>query len=245
MEVHLWPLQNGWIKCEEKRTSISFSLLIRSRGSSTSVGPPGGGGGQFERLIGLVKAALHKTIGHGMLSWGELEEVLLDVETTLNNHPLGFMEDDVQLPTLPPNSMLFLKPDAVELPEKDPNNTGERGLRRRVCYLNKWKDKVWNGWYNEYLKSLRERHCIVHDTAPLELKVGDVVIVCLEERNRGRWPLGIFTELIRSRDGIVRATKLRSGTVYSEMAVQHLYPLELSCDRTTVQFRGIAQQTET
>lgn len=192
-------------------------------------------GGQFERLIGLVKAALHKTIGHGMLSWGELEEVLLDVETTLNNRPLGYMEDDVQLPTLTPNTMLFLKPDAVELPEKDPTNIGERGLRRRVRYLNKCKDEVWKRWYNEYLKSLRERHRIVHDTAPLELKEGEVVIVRSEERNRGRWPLGIVTELIRGRDGIVRGAKLRSGTGYIERAVQHLYPLELSCDWTTVE----------
>ena len=129
-------------------------------------------GGQFERLIGLVKAVLHKTIGHGMLSWGELEEMLLDVETTLNNRLLGYMEDDVQLPTLTPNSMLFLKPDAVELPKKDPTNIGERGLRRRVRYLNKCKDEVWKRWYNEYLKSLRERHHIVQDTAPLGAEGG-------------------------------------------------------------------------
>ena len=30
-------------------------------------------GGQFERLVGLVKAALYKVIGHGQLSWKELE----------------------------------------------------------------------------------------------------------------------------------------------------------------------------
>ena len=29
-------------------------------------------GGQFERLIGLVKGSLHKTIGNGLLSWMEL-----------------------------------------------------------------------------------------------------------------------------------------------------------------------------
>ena len=28
----------------------------------------GGGGGQFKRLIGLVKGSLHKTIGNGLLS---------------------------------------------------------------------------------------------------------------------------------------------------------------------------------
>ena len=45
-------------------------------------------GGQFERLIGLFKAALYKTIGNGTLRWAELEEVVLDVEVALNNRPL-------------------------------------------------------------------------------------------------------------------------------------------------------------
>ena len=38
-------------------------------------------GGQFERLIGVVKGAMYKTIGDAMLSWSELSEVILDVET--------------------------------------------------------------------------------------------------------------------------------------------------------------------
>ena len=41
--------------------------------------------GQFEKMIGLVKSALNKTIGNGVLRWNELQEVLLDVEITLNN----------------------------------------------------------------------------------------------------------------------------------------------------------------
>ena len=57
-------------------------------------------GGQFERMIGLVKSALNKTIGHGMLTWKELQEVLLDVEVSLNNRPLSYVENDVQLPVL-------------------------------------------------------------------------------------------------------------------------------------------------
>ena len=86
-----------------------------------------------------------------------------------------------------------------------------------------------------FKKSLRERHRIVHDTGPLELKEGEVVLVRSEEWNRGRRHLGIVTELIRGRDGVVRGAKLRSGTGYNERAIQHLYPLYLSCDRTTVE----------
>ena len=34
------------------------------------------------------------------------------------------------------------------------------------------------------------------------------------------------------RDGFIRAVKLQAGKNYLERSVQHLYPLELSCDRT-------------
>ena len=49
-------------------------------------------GGQFERLIGLVKRALHKTISSEMLTWAELQDVILDVGVTLNNRPLSYVE---------------------------------------------------------------------------------------------------------------------------------------------------------
>ena len=44
-------------------------------------------GGQFECLIVLVKTALNKTIGYGMLTWRELCEVVLDVKKTTYSYP--------------------------------------------------------------------------------------------------------------------------------------------------------------
>lgn len=37
-------------------------------------------------------------------------------------------------------------------------------------------------------------------------------------------------DLIKGRGGVVRVAKLRAGKSQLERAVQHLYPLELSCD---------------
>ena len=52
--------------------------------------------------MSLVKRALFKSIGRANLRWGELEEVILDVEIAVNNRPLGYVEDDVQFPNLTP-----------------------------------------------------------------------------------------------------------------------------------------------
>ena len=56
-------------------------------------------GVQFERLIGVVKTAIYKVIGGGALTWSELSDVLLDVETQINRRPLSYVEDDIELPT--------------------------------------------------------------------------------------------------------------------------------------------------
>jgi len=81
------------------------------------------------------------------------------------------------------------------------------------------------------VRSLRERHNLKHNTKELDLKIGDVVLIQSDERNRGKWNIGIVDKLIEGSDGVVRAVKLRAGKSYLERAPQQLYPMELSCDR--------------
>ena len=186
-------------------------------------------GGQFERLVGIVKQALYKSVGRAILTWKELEEVMLDVEVAINNRPLSYVEDDVQLPLLTPNVMLYDQPNLIPEPEADAVDDAD--LRKRAKYLRRCKDVLWSRWTDEYLRSLRERHNLNHKTKQLNLKIGDVVLIKGDERNRGKWNLGIVQRLIPGRDGVVRAVKLRAGKSYLERAPQHLYPMELSCDR--------------
>lgn len=64
--------------------------------------------GQFERLVGLVKKQeLYKSIGGANPTWWELEEVILDAEIALNKRSLSYVEEDIQLPVLTPQSMMF------------------------------------------------------------------------------------------------------------------------------------------
>jgi hypothetical protein len=130
-------------------------------------------GGQFERMVGLVKRALYKSIGRANLRWGELEEVILDVEIAINNRPLGYVEDDVQFPTLTPNSMLFMQPNL--LPEEETSDVEGVELRKRARHLSKCKDAVWSRWTKEYINGLRERHNLNNKGKEVSVKVGDVV----------------------------------------------------------------------
>ena len=130
-------------------------------------GPLVGGGGQFERMVGLVKSALYKSIGNGRLSKSELQDVFLDIEVTLNNRPLGYQEDDVQMPTLTPNSLQFA--GSTHLPELEPYHEVDPVLRKRAKYLKKCKDHMWSRWTKEYLRALRERHNLKHVAEPFSL----------------------------------------------------------------------------
>lgn len=63
----------------------------------------------------------------------------------------------------------------------------------------------------EYIRSLRERHNLKHKSNELVLKVGNVVLIQSEERNRGKQNIGIVVELIKGRDEVRRGARLRAG----------------------------------
>jgi hypothetical protein len=140
-------------------------------------------GGQFERLIGVVKGAMRKVIGKGILHWNELSEMLLDVENQINRRPLSYVEDDVELPVLTPASFLFQRPN--QLPEAQPHNEENRDLQKRLKLLRNCEDQLWNRWRREYLTALRERHNMMSGNTGFQVARGDVVIIRTDDKNRG------------------------------------------------------------
>jgi hypothetical protein len=99
-------------------------------------------GGMFERMISIVKQALYKVVGSAKLTFKELQDVMLDIQLVLNNRPLSYCEDDIQLSVLTPNMMFFGK--ANYLMELSPEDIEERDLRKRAKYLKKCKNRCGN-----------------------------------------------------------------------------------------------------
>lgn len=159
-----------------------------------------------------------------------MNEVILDVETRVNRRPLGYIEDDVELPILTPASLMFQRTN--QPPEEQTWRIQDPNLRRRAKYLQTCKDHMWNRWQREYLTALRERHNLVHKTVNYQVRVGDTVLVRSDSKNRGKWPLAIVQQTYPGRDGHIRAVQLRTSKGVIERPVQHLYPLELQCEPT-------------
>ena len=66
------------------------------------------------------------------------------------------------------------------------------------------------------MRALRERHDLRHHGKSARLQEGDVVLIKGDEKNRGKWKIGIVDKLI-------------PGKSYLERPIQFLYPMELHC----------------
>jgi hypothetical protein len=142
----------------------------------------------------LFKNAFYKSVGNGTLKWSELEDVILDVEVALNNRPLTYLEDDIELPVLTPNSLLQV--NTTYVPEEEAHHIAEKDLRKRARFLRRCKQAVWDRWSREYVRGLREQHCQAGNKNAVHPKIGEVVIVREENKPRNTWRTAVVTRLI-------------------------------------------------
>ena len=91
----------------------------------------------------------------------------------------------------------------------------------------------WNRWRSEYLTSLREHQssCNTEKVARTP-ELNDIVLVKEDKLPRHQWRLGRVSELIRGRDGKIRAVKLLIGKNRSSIdrPINLVYPIEFAID---------------
>lgn len=185
------------------------------------------------RMVGLMKSALRKAVGRASLTFDQLKEVLMDVEVQLNNRPLGYMEDDVESLPLTPN--VLIHGANISLPEEDIDDLEEdevKSLSKRAKYIQRCKDAMWKRWTTEYIRSLRERR-LNQSGESSKVKIGEIVLIKGEEKDRGQWKIGVIQKLVKGRDGVIRGAKLKTVNGVRERPLQLLYPMELHVSRNT------------
>ena len=145
------------------------------------------------------------------------------MEQTLNNRPLTYVQDDIEFPTLTPNSLIFGIQNHIPTMENKHNITG-KDLKKRAKYVQVCKNAAWSRWSNEYIRTLRERQNLKHHQKTNAIKTGDIVLIKGDNKNRGKWNIRIVADLYPGADREGRAVKLRVGNKVYERAIQHLYP---------------------
>ena len=151
-------------------------------------------GGWFERLIGVMKQLLRKTLGRAVLSLTELTTVLTEVEAILNARPITYTSDDSQ--ELRPISPSMFLQDQTNYEVSD-IDLAECLITARLKYVKEVKDNLKKRFKNEYLGALALHQKKVTD----QFKVGDVVWIESDNKKRIEWEKGLIVELFKGKDG--------------------------------------------
>jgi hypothetical protein len=165
-------------------------------------------GGFFETKVKAVKRALYTQVHHTDPTDEELQTIVIGIEGMINNCPLSYTTTDAgELEPITPAMFLSTGP-VDDLP---------RDLEGRQLLVQNWKrvqeqlDQFWQRFVHEYLPQ-HNQHPRGPGKEPRTIAKGDVVIV-LEGKKRGRYPLGTIEEVIPGPQGICRTVEVRfNGT---------------------------------
>ena len=164
-----------------------------------------------------------------MLTYSELEEVLLDVEVNLNIRPLTYTDEDLEYSVLTPSSMILGRD--IKLPKASPEKQEvSDNWKKQQKYVHKCKEAAWKRWVHEYFAALRERNNLSLKRKPVKININNVVIIKGDEKNRGKWKIGIIENIFMGKHNTIRSIRIRSGKNIIERPIQLLHPMELPCD---------------
>ena len=191
-------------------------------------------GGFWERLIGMTKQTVKKTLGRAFITLPQLETIVVEIEAMLNDRPLTYVSLDISdLEPLTPSHLLYGRriqstPHPLDDPEEieDPTYANADGMRKQVDRHRQLIGHFWSCWKREYLTSLREFNKITGHNKQA-IRKGDVVIIH-DDKPRLQWKLAVVEDLIKGNDGLIRAAHIRTDNVKTTRPIVKLYPLEVS-----------------
>lgn len=178
-------------------------------------------GGFWERLIGVVKDLLRKTLGRAFLNYEEMVTVLCACESDVNARPITYHYDDEGelRPLTPAHFLTDLQGSTVDLDEVD-----REAITKRVRYRQELRDRLKDRFHEEYIRCLVGRP---REISKSQIKEGEIVLVGSENLKRTFWPLGKVVEVLPGKDGVHRVAKVQLAQGMLLRPFQKLFPLEV------------------
>lgn len=190
-------------------------------------------GGFYERLVGLVKHCMRRTLDKNLLKDSQLTTIIKEIENILNTRPLTSVDSELEH-ILKPQDFLQLG-ECLTLETSD-QEIPVQGTATKTSLIEGWRkarvmlDEFVEMFQNRYLPSLRERYSHSHKqpriTSNLIPKVGQIVQI-KGDKNRGGWKVGKIISLVKGSDGLVRVAQVQVGDTIFTRSIAHLYPLEV------------------
>ncbi|UYV81532.1 hypothetical protein LAZ67_20001463 [Cordylochernes scorpioides] len=178
-------------------------------------------GGWIERIVGLTKKLLRRLLRKRVVNYEEMVTILKNCERVINARPLTYIaEDNDDLVPLTPEMFL-----------REPRTEGEIDLNEFRCNFGKSYEKR-KRLLKEFRKRFRSEYLgllVHHDNRKKQqqLKVGDILLVEVENRKQINWPMGKITKVFPGTDNVRRLVEVKTKSGFMKRAVQRLFPLEV------------------
>ncbi|CAI6362474.1 unnamed protein product [Macrosiphum euphorbiae] len=186
--------------------------------------PPGAPhfGGIWEAAVKSAKSLLVRAMNSQIWTLEEFSTVLCRVEAALNSRPLiPASSDPNDLECLTPGHFLIGRP-LLSIPEPV-STSAQVGLRTRWKLLQQSFQFFWRRWSREYLNTLQARGRWTK--TDINLEVGTMVIVKVNDAPPLSWPLGRIIEVYPGTDKVVRVAKVITKQGVFTRPVVKLVPL--------------------
>ncbi|KAL3084097.1 hypothetical protein niasHS_008736 [Heterodera schachtii] len=191
-------------------------------------------GGSWERLIGITKNALRRSIGRRLLTFDEFGTLVVEIEAIVNHRPLTFESDREPYPVLRPVNFLIPYgstetnfPSMATDPEDPEYTPNPNKLKTMLQKADSRLNSFWEIWRSEYLLSLRERANQRLNNEQQTPNEGDIVLVEEEANPRSVWSLARVLKVQIGRDNKSRSALISHNGKEKWRAVNQLYSLEI------------------
>ena len=171
--------------------------------------PPAGPhfGGNWERLVQILKLSLYKVIGSRTLTDEILCTVTCEIEANMNSRPLTNVPSDINdLLPLRPNHFLLGRSSVILPPGVFVGD--EKNILKAGRTLQQIAAHFWNRFLREYLP--RQQIRSKWNKSLKNLKVDDLAWILEDFIPQGLWHVARVTQIFPGDDGIVRSVKLKT-----------------------------------
>ena len=209
-------------------------------------------GGFFEKMVGVTKSALQKTLGRALIGYEEFRTILSELTAIINDRPITPAPSDSDEPlALTPSQFLRGGPHYQALGALVPidrlGNEGVspgEGLRQGFIQRTRYFRDLSVRWFREYMLLLRSANMTRgHVSRPLQ--VGEVCLLKEDNEPRIRWKLVRILERHEGRDNQIRVYTVKfPNQRTSRRAAQLLYPLEVGGDAEAQEYIADVRDSE-
>ncbi|XP_055308609.1 uncharacterized protein LOC129572631 [Sitodiplosis mosellana] len=164
-------------------------------------------GGMWESAVKSAKYHMKRLLCNQILTFERYQTLFAKITAVLNSRSLVPLSDEPSdLNYLTPAHAVTgertIQPLSMDLSEIPMNRVKQQRI------LDKIQQEFWNVWRKEYVSTLQTRY--KWNKVELNLEVGDLIILKVDNSPPGVWPLARVIETYPGSDGLVRTVKTKT-----------------------------------